>query len=75
MNTLRSSSVRQQRSLLFRKAISSGQEGNNCPGYTEPLLGGKEDHGIQRNLYRRKRLLESIKVLSRHVWNGVDSGS
>ena len=54
--------------VLFN-GISSGQEENSSPGYTEPGRGGKEDHEIQRNPYRRKRLQESIEVLSGYVWN------
>ena len=34
-----------------------------------------EDHEIQRNPYRRKRLQESIDFLSGYVWIGVDPGS
>ena len=36
--------MRWQRSPLFRKANSSEQEENSCPGHAEPGLGGKEDH-------------------------------
>ena len=72
--TLRLSSVRWQRSLQFRKAISSGQEENSSPGYAKRELGGKADHEIPRNPYRSKRLQESIKVLSGHVWIRVNSG-